>query len=85
MEIINLYRYKRGNDRYTISPVKPDSEYTELYRLVADEGMLITKDGDNLYPAIDVDSVDGWYEVSEELSELELKAQAYDILIGEAE
>jgi hypothetical protein len=32
-------------------------------RIIADPGKSITKDGVNLYPAKDEDSLDGWYEV----------------------
>ena len=63
MKIITLYRYKRGDGGITVSPIKPDVEYTELVRLVADEGKSLTKDGENLYGVIDQDSADGWYEV----------------------
>lgn len=32
-------------------------------RLYADDGKALTQDGKTLYGSIDVDSVDGWYEV----------------------
>lgn len=85
MEIINLYRYKREEGKYTISPNKPNTEYTELYRIVADENKKITRNGEDFYSTIDTNELEGWYETEEELSETELKAQAYDILIGEVE
>ena len=66
MQIINLYRYTRPDGGVTVSPVKPEGEYEPMYRLVADEGMALTKDGENLTSCADVESVEGWYEVATE-------------------
>ena len=63
MQTIILYRYEREGGGTTVSPVKPEGEYTEMYRLVADEGKMLTQDGADLYPCTDVASVEGWYEV----------------------
>ena len=63
MQIINLYRYTRPDGGVSVSPVKPVGEYESMYRLVADEGMALTKDGENLTSCADVESVEGWYEV----------------------
>lgn len=63
MQTITLYRHTREDGGVTVSPVKPDCEYTEMYRLVADEGKMLTQDGVDLYACVDVASVDGWYEV----------------------
>ena len=63
MEIKILYRYTREDGGITTSPIKPNSEYTESYRLIANENKLITNDNINFYSSIDVQSVDGWYEV----------------------
>ena len=63
MQIINLYRYTRPDGGVSVSPVKPEGEYEPMYRLVADEGMALTKDGENLTSCADVESVEGWYEV----------------------
>ena len=65
MQIINLYKYERADGGITVSPNKPDVEYTEMYRLVADEGKVITNDGEYLTSCADVESTDGWYEVDE--------------------
>ena len=62
MEIRNLYKYKRGDGGTTVSPVMPDVEYELMYRIIAGEGMAVTKDGVNLYPAIDTGNTEGWYE-----------------------
>ena len=38
MEIVNLYKYIRDDGGATVSPVKPNAEYVEMFRLIADEG-----------------------------------------------
>lgn len=63
MKNIPLYRIKRPDGGVTDTPVKPDGEYTERVRLVADKGKVVTKDGENLYSVIDTDSAEGFYEV----------------------
>lgn len=93
MQKISLYRYTRPDGGVTISTVKPDTEYTELFRLVADEGYVLT-DGNTTAPCVDTDSFDAWTEIvgiesedaeSGELSEMALKAHAYDIVTGVSE
>lgn len=63
MQAITLYRYNRADGGVTISPVKPDGEYTKMVRLIADEGKVLTKDGVNFTTCTDVESAEGWYEV----------------------
>lgn len=65
MQTINLYKYERPNGGTTVSPVKPDGEYTKMVRLIADEGKVLTKDGENFTTCIDTDTADGWYEVDD--------------------
>lgn len=62
MQIITLYKYNRPNGGTTVSPIKPDCEYTEMYRLIADEGKALTN-GETVTSCVDVDSADGWFEV----------------------
>lgn len=69
MQTIVLYRYERECGGVTVSPVKPDAEYVELFRLVADEGRALTQDGENLYPCVDVNTIEGWYEVDDPYTE----------------
>lgn len=64
MQTIHLYRYTRPEGGVTVSPVKPDGEYTELFRLVADEGMILTNGTDTTY-CVDTDNVDAWSEVED--------------------
>ena len=75
MKTIKLFRYNREDGGVTVSPEKPEGkEYTEMYRVIADEGMLVTQDGENKYPAIDTDTNEGWYEVEDDTqTELELE------------
>lgn len=63
MEIRTLYRYEREDGKVTVSPEKPNVSYEETYRIIADEGKLVTIDGENNYSVIDTDIKDGWYEV----------------------
>lgn len=64
MKNITLYRYIRADGGVTVSPHKPDAAYTEMLRLVAEDGMMLTKDGVNFVPCADVENPDGWYEVA---------------------
>ena len=66
MQIITIYRYERADGGTTVSPAKPDCEYTEMVRLVADEGKVLTQDGENFTSCIDTDTAEGWYEVDAE-------------------
>lgn len=63
METKTLYRYTRSDGGVTVSPNKPNCDYVELFRILAGEDKAVTKDGVNLYPCIDVDNTDDWYEV----------------------
>ena len=63
MQTITLYEYKRADGGITTSPIKPECEYAEKVRLVADDGKALTKDGTTLTSCVDTDTADGWYEV----------------------
>lgn len=68
MELVNLYRYERESGKWTTSPEKPaDIPCTLMYRLVADDGKLLTADGEHTTPCADIDVSDlpGWYEVDD--------------------
>lgn len=71
MQTIKLYKYERAEGGVTISPTKPNTEYTEMLRLIADEDKALTKDGKEFTPCVDVDSADGWYEVDEPVEQIE--------------
>lgn len=65
MQTIALYRYLRPNGGVTVSTIKPDTDYELRYRLIADEGMALTKDG-VITTCVDVVSADGWTEIKHE-------------------
>ena len=67
MTIKPLYRYQRPDGGITVSTEKPEVEYIERYRLIADDKKLITN-GKESYSVIDVENTDGWYEVNEFLA-----------------
>lgn len=62
MKIITLYRYNREGGGVTVSPEKPDVEYQELFRLIADEKKLLTN-GNIKTTCIDVETTEGWWEI----------------------
>lgn len=64
MRKIPLYCYARPDGGVSVSPVKPDAEYTELFRLVADEGYTLT-DGANCAACVDTDNPEAWTEVED--------------------
>ncbi len=61
MQTITLYKYEREDGGTTVSPVKPDCEHTTLFRLIADEGMVLSN-GDVTTECIDTDDAEGWAE-----------------------
>ena len=71
MEIKTLYKYTRPDGGTTVSPNKPDAEYVECFRLIANEGMALTQDSETLFECVDVDHPGGWFEIEyiEEYSE----------------
>ena len=62
MQTITLYRYTRPDGGISVSPIKPNVEYTEMVRLIADEGKILT-DGTNTTTCTDVSSAEGWTEI----------------------
>lgn len=63
MIIKELYKYTREGGGVTVSTEKPNCEYVEAFRIIAEEGKGITKDGTNIFCCIDVDDPSGWYEI----------------------
>jgi len=64
MQAITLYRYKRANGGITVSPIKPECEYTEMARLIADEGKALTN-GETVTHCVDTDTEEGWWEIDD--------------------
>lgn len=71
MKIIPIYRYTRPDGGVSVSPNKPDCEYTEMFRIIADEGCALCK-GELEAECIDTDNVDGWEETLPAEKALEL-------------
>lgn len=65
MLIKELYKTHRPDGGVDVSPLQPDGDYELLYRVIADEGKLVTDNGEGLYYCVDVESADGWYEVDD--------------------
>lgn len=79
MKKVTLYRYEREAGKITVSTSKPDCEYTEIFRLIADDGKVLTNGNDTVY-CMDTELIDGWSEV-EEVTDEEY-AEAGKILLG---
>lgn len=62
MQKINLYRYLRPDGGVTVSPEKPEGAFTQLTRLVAEEGRMLT-DGTREADCVDTDCPEIWEEV----------------------
>ena len=77
MQIITLYKYIREDGGITVSPIKPNCEYTEMYRIVADEAKVLT-DGEVITTCADVTSVDGWEEIDAPEEAQEEASDAHD-------
>lgn len=61
-----IYRFEKDGSIFH-STIKPEGEYTEKIRLIADENKLLTEDNIDFYPVvtIDLDEVSNWSEVDE--------------------
>jgi len=87
MEIKKLYRYEREAGKVTVSTEKPDGDYTEVYRLIADKGKVLT-DGVATYACIDTDSPNKFTEIDEPTTDIDINdeyAEAGRILLGVSE
>ena len=62
MQTVTLYRYKRADGGYSVSPNRPEGEYETRVRLIADEGKALT-DGNVVTECADVMSTYGWWEI----------------------
>lgn len=91
MQKIILYRYRRADGGMTIGPNQPEegAGYTTLFRIISDEGKLLTDGTDFTTPCIDVDDISGWYEIDEpipeEIDEEISDSEALDIITGKGE
>lgn len=82
MEKRILYRVTRADGGVDVTPNKPTEQpYTETYRLIADEGKVLT-DGENTFVCIDTDYPENYTETTETTDEY---AEAGKILMGVSE
>ena len=82
MKIVSLYKYIRADGGTTISPVKPNTEYTEMFRLIAEEGKELVN-GDIRTSCIDVESTEGWSEIDAPITDDEDDDKTYSGLLEE--
>lgn len=68
MIVKELYCFEREEGKVTVSTEKPDCEYSLRFRLIAEEGEELTKDGENFTTCIDVDDIEGWNAVLKNVS-----------------
>lgn len=65
MVVKELYRYVRPDGGVTTSTDNPDAlDYVVKYRLIADNAWAITN-GDIITECVDVDTMDGWRDLTE--------------------
>lgn len=85
MQKVNLYRYTQNNVVIITPNKRAETDTPSRMRLIADENCILTN-GTIERIAIDVmlDEVDLWQEI-DKATEADLKAQAYDILMGVTE
>ena len=76
MQTIPLYRYTRSDGGVTVSTVKPSVDYTELFRLVADEGCTLTN-GEATTACTDTDNPSAWSEIPDTENPDEATAEDY--------
>ena len=71
MQKITLYEFQRDYGNISVSPDKPDCEYQTSYRLIADEGMILTDTNGYTAKVIDTDTPELWSEVEAPKEETE--------------
>ena len=64
MKNITVYRYKREDGGITVSPKKPNTEYTIKTRLIADKDYALVNDKGVKVISVDTDKPEEWTEVS---------------------
>lgn len=64
-----LYRYTRNDKGVTVSPIEPKVSYETLYRVIADEGMVLVRNGETCGRVVDTASPEEWSEVCAETNE----------------
>jgi hypothetical protein len=65
-----LYKYEHDG-MTTVSPIKPAQDYTEMVRVIADEGMILQLADGTLTPCVDVETCEGITEIEDTEREVE--------------
>lgn len=82
MQTVILYRYKRADGGYSVSPQMPEGvAYETRVRLIADEGKALT-DGNVVTQCTDAESAEGWTEIDAPGEDSEEAIAAVDEAIG---
>lgn len=88
MQKVDLYRYEENGTVIITPNRRNETDEPSRMRLIAEENAILTN-GTTETPAVDVmlDEVDKWTEINAETEATvtDLKAQAYDILMGVSE
>ena len=65
MQTMTVYRYIRADGGVSVSPDKPEGAYTEMTRIIADEGKLLKLANGDYAGSIDTADASGITEVDE--------------------
>lgn len=60
-----------------------NGEIVNKIRIYADKGKAVTNNGIDLYGCVDVDSIDGWYEVDAPIEDEEATIEDYEAALTE--
>lgn len=83
MQTRRLYRVTRADGGVDVMPTMPDGgEYTMSYRLIADEGHILT-DGTTQTPCVDTATPEAWSEVPWEDDSVPDHIPAWDVTQSE--
>ena len=70
MQVKKLYLYNSPGIGTIVTLNEPDAYYSELVRIIADEGKVVTRNGTDLFTVVDADSATGFYEIDAPEEEL---------------
>ena len=62
MQVKRLYRYARPDGGITDSITRPNCEYIDRVRIIADDGKALTN-GETVTTCVDTDTAEGWWEI----------------------
>jgi hypothetical protein len=85
MKVVTLYKFTREDGGTTVSKYKPEGEYTEMVRLIADYGKVLKKNG-VVARCVDTKTPEGWVEVEGDINDYRdiPDSMALNIIMGGA-